>query len=126
MDEERGYESYSSVQWSSRQRLLSDEDQQQQHDHHRHQHSNYEEDNNHAINEDGNHDRELLSGSVHAAVEGGICLRDIVLSYGSNVVIDGLSMKVEKGTIFGLLGPSGCGKTTLLKTILGRLIPTQV
>ena len=115
MDEERGYESYSSVQWSSRQRLLSDEDQQQQH-----------EENNHAINENGNYDRELLSGSVHAAVEGGICLRDIVLSYGSNVVIDGLNMKVEKGTIYGLLGPSGCGKTTLLKTILGRLIPTQV
>ncbi|MBT3971935.1 MAG: ABC transporter ATP-binding protein [Euryarchaeota archaeon] len=32
-------------------------------------------------------------------------------------------MKVEVGTIYGLLGPSGCGKTTLLKSVLGRLKP---
>jgi len=135
MDEERGaggdYESYSSVQWSARQRLLSDDDGfnatslQQRVDTNEGDPRFVQNPNNYGINYDED-DRELLSGSVHAAVEGGICLRDIVLSYGSNIVIDGLSMKVEKGTIYGLLGPSGCGKTTLLKTILGRLVPTQV
>ena len=38
-------------------------------------------------------------------------------------VLKELNMGVERGTIYGLLGPSGCGKTTLLKVILGRLIP---
>jgi ABC-type multidrug transport system ATPase subunit len=38
-------------------------------------------------------------------------------------VLEKLCMEVKTGTIYGLLGPSGCGKTTLLKVILGRLIP---
>ena len=38
-------------------------------------------------------------------------------------VLEKLGMKVPSGSIYGLLGPSGCGKTTLLKVVLGRLIP---
>ncbi len=38
-------------------------------------------------------------------------------------VLQSLGMSVEEGTIYGLLGPSGCGKTTLLKVVLGRLVP---
>jgi ABC-type multidrug transport system ATPase subunit len=38
-------------------------------------------------------------------------------------VLKALKMQVSAGSIYGLLGPSGCGKTTLLKVILGRLIP---
>jgi len=43
--------------------------------------------------------------------------------YGKSAVLDNLDMNVRKGSIYGLLGPSGCGKTTLLKIILGRLVP---
>jgi len=43
--------------------------------------------------------------------------------YGSLEVLRGLNMVVATGSIYGLLGPSGCGKTTLLKVLLGRLVP---
>ncbi|CAH1391286.1 unnamed protein product [Nezara viridula] len=41
-------------------------------------------------------------------------------SYMDTAVFKGLSMTVERGSIYALLGPSGCGKTTLLKSIVGR------
>ena len=39
--------------------------------------------------------------------------------YGSNVIIEDLSVKIREGEFFTLLGPSGCGKTTLLRMIAG-------
>ncbi|MBQ4552444.1 MAG: ABC transporter ATP-binding protein [Clostridia bacterium] len=39
--------------------------------------------------------------------------------YGSNVIIDDLSVQIREGEFFTLLGPSGCGKTTLLRMIAG-------
>jgi ABC-2 type transport system ATP-binding protein len=38
--------------------------------------------------------------------------------------VDGLSLTIERGEIFGLLGPNGAGKTTTLKMLLGLLRPT--
>jgi ABC-2 type transport system ATP-binding protein len=43
-------------------------------------------------------------------------------SYGKTEVLKGISLKVQKGTIFALLGPNGAGKTTtvrILSTLLG-------
>ena len=54
-----------------------------------------------------------------AAVE----CRALERGYGSLEVLRGLDMHVAAGSIYGLLGPSGCGKTTLLKVLLGRLVP---
>ncbi|XP_024085724.1 ABC transporter G family member 23-like isoform X2 [Cimex lectularius] len=36
-----------------------------------------------------------------------------------SIILNGLSMTVNEGSIYGLLGPSGCGKTTLLSCIMG-------
>ncbi len=37
----------------------------------------------------------------------------------------GVTLRVERGTIFGLLGPNGAGKTTLIKILLGLCAPTD-
>jgi ABC-2 type transport system ATP-binding protein len=39
--------------------------------------------------------------------------------------IDGVSLNVRRGTIFGLLGPNGAGKTTFVKTLLSAVRPTN-
>ncbi|KYQ89962.1 ABC transporter G family protein [Tieghemostelium lacteum] len=52
-----------------------------------------------------------------------IQLINVNRSYGSSKVIENLNLNIKKGTINALVGASGCGKTTLLKIILGRLVP---
>lgn len=52
-------------------------------------------------------------------------VRDLVKSYGSRRVVDGLTLEVEQGSIYGLLGPNGSGKTTTLSCALGLLRPTS-
>ncbi|CAM3920423.1 ABC transporter ATP-binding protein [Cohnella lubricantis] len=43
----------------------------------------------------------------------------LVRSFGGRTVLDGISLRIERGELFGLLGPSGSGKTTLIKLITG-------
>ena len=44
--------------------------------------------------------------------------------YGRIVAVDGLSMEVPRGHVFGLLGPNGSGKTTTMSMLLGLVRPT--
>ncbi|MDE2935661.1 MAG: ATP-binding cassette domain-containing protein [Chloroflexota bacterium] len=44
--------------------------------------------------------------------------------YGEILAVDGLSMEVPRGRIFGLLGPNGSGKTTTMGMLLGLVKPT--
>lgn len=39
--------------------------------------------------------------------------------------VDGVSLRVEEGKVYGLLGPNGAGKSTTLKMITGMLRPTE-
>lgn len=44
-------------------------------------------------------------------------IENIVKRYGDHLALDGVSMEVPQGKIFGLLGPNGAGKTTLIRII---------
>jgi len=44
--------------------------------------------------------------------------------YGRNRGIEGISLRILRGEVFGLLGPNGAGKTTLIRTLLNLLHPT--
>ncbi len=46
---------------------------------------------------------------------------DVRKSFGDNVVLDGLELSVERGSVFALLGPNGAGKTTMVR-ILATLL----
>ncbi len=45
--------------------------------------------------------------------------------YGSRVVVDRLSLSVERGDIFGFLGQNGAGKSTVIRMALGLVRPTR-
>lgn len=50
-----------------------------------------------------------------AAIE----INNLVVSYGSKRAVNGLSLSVPVGSVYGFLGPNGAGKTTTIKTLLG-------
>ena len=53
-----------------------------------------------------------------------IRLRDCVMSYGNELVLDHIDLYINDKEFLTLLGPSGCGKTTTLRIIGGFLSPT--
>src|SRR5215469_8523422 len=71
--------------------------------------------------------RERSSTSVSAVPETAdssrrppaIELHDLVVQYGEHLAVNGLSLTVPAGSIFGFLGPNGAGKTTTIKAMLG-------
>jgi ABC-2 type transport system ATP-binding protein len=50
-----------------------------------------------------------------------IDVADLSFKYGSRTVLEGLSIHVERGTIYGLLGANGSGKTTFIRLLVGML-----
>jgi phospholipid/cholesterol/gamma-HCH transport system ATP-binding protein len=51
-------------------------------------------------------------------------VEDLAVGFGDRLINDGLSMKVWRGEILGVVGASGTGKSVLMRTIIG-LIPKQ-
>ncbi len=52
-----------------------------------------------------------------------IAIEEITLRYAGRLVLDELSLTVERGEVLALLGPSGSGKTSVLRVILGFATP---
>lgn len=50
---------------------------------------------------------------------------DLVKSFGSQRVLNGINLKVYAGEIMVVMGSSGCGKSTLLRHLIGLLAPDE-
>jgi ABC-2 type transport system ATP-binding protein len=51
--------------------------------------------------------------------------RDLTKYYGTHRALDGLTLQVPKGSVFGLLGQNGAGKSTTIRLLLGLIRPSQ-
>jgi Cu-processing system ATP-binding protein len=49
--------------------------------------------------------------------------KNITKKFGKLTALDNVSVTFPKGECIALLGPNGCGKTTLIKTLLGMVVP---
>jgi len=50
-------------------------------------------------------------------------VESVTKSFGQLRALDGVTLRVRQGEIYGLLGPNGAGKTTLIRAILGLVAP---
>jgi ABC-2 type transport system ATP-binding protein len=61
-----------------------------------------------------------MVAELRAAEGDAVSIRDLRVVRGGATILDGISLDVPRGAVFGLVGPSGSGKTTLIRAILGR------
>jgi phospholipid/cholesterol/gamma-HCH transport system ATP-binding protein len=61
----------------------------------------------------------------HSNGDGVIALNNVIKKFGSKVVLDNVSLAIEKGKTTVIIGPSGCGKTVLIKHLILLLRPTS-
>lgn len=63
-------------------------------------------------------------GRKNGADEPVVRVSRITRDFGDVSVLEEMSLEAGEGQLFGLVGPSGCGKTTLVRLIVGLLVPT--
>ena len=84
-----------------------------------------------AMLEDGHGPEPIAEAIGRPAIDGaswdGAAIRTDALTqkFGSFVALNGVSLSVKPGEVFGFLGPNGSGKTTFIKILCGMLRPTQ-
>ncbi len=69
-------------------------------------------------NEDGRQNNDNNSNGI-------IALENVTKKFGDNVVLDNISLSIEKGKTTAVIGPSGCGKTVLIKHLIALLRPNS-
>ena len=52
-------------------------------------------------------------------------IRAVSKRYAEHTAVDGLSLAVPRGTVYGLLGPNGAGKTTTIRMVLNIILPDE-
>lgn len=62
-----------------------------------------------------------VSPTTDATVEA----TDLRKEYGSETALDGVSLSIPSGTVYGFLGPNGAGKTTTMRILTGLSDPTS-
>lgn len=63
--------------------------------------------------------------SSNGRSEPAVAVEQVSKSYGSIRALDGLSLAIDPGQVFGLLGPNGSGKTTLIRMLVGLVAPER-
>ena len=53
-----------------------------------------------------------------------IVIKDLVKDFGDVKAVNGLTLDIKKGELFGFLGPNGAGKTTTISILCGLLAPS--
>ena len=66
----------------------------------------------------------LDNASAKAADTVAISATGVSKRYGSVMALDGLTLDIRVGEVFGLLGPNGSGKTTFMRLLAGYLLPS--
>ncbi len=54
-----------------------------------------------------------------------ISIQNLRVLYGDFVAVDGLSLDIRPGELFGLLGPNGAGKSTTIRVLIGQRVPSS-
>jgi ABC-2 type transport system ATP-binding protein len=69
----------------------------------------------------------VLRQAQHERQDGGTAVeaKDLVKDFGDTRAVDGVSLAVPTGSIYGMLGPNGAGKTTILRMLLGIIDPSS-
>ena len=49
----------------------------------------------------------------------------VVKRFGRQTALDGVSLRIPRGQVYGLLGPNGAGKTTLIRSLVGMVTPEE-
>ena len=49
----------------------------------------------------------------------------VVKAFGTLRALDGVTLRIRRGEVYGLLGPNGAGKTTLIRSLVGLVAPEQ-
>jgi polyether ionophore transport system ATP-binding protein len=60
-----------------------------------------------------------------ASVNPVVRTEDLTKHFGHTVALDGLTLEISPGAVFGFLGPNGAGKTTTIRLLLGLTRPTR-
>jgi len=56
-------------------------------------------------------------------LDSAVSLRNLVKTFGQHRAVDGVSLEIPRGHIYGLIGPNGAGKTTTIRMILDIIRP---
>lgn len=64
-------------------------------------------------------DKEMRNEDIAVKIEA------LTKKFGDFVAVDGISLAVKRGEVFGFLGPNGAGKSTTIKMLCGLLLPTS-
>ncbi|MCA9833934.1 MAG: ABC transporter ATP-binding protein [Thermomicrobiales bacterium] len=49
--------------------------------------------------------------------------KDLAVAYDDRLIVEGMNLEIEEGTVTTIIGPNGCGKSTLLKSLSRILNP---